>query len=208
MNLMTVELTLASLTKRYGGRKILNKLELAVAGGEVIGVFGPNGSGKSTLLRCIAGLLRPSGGSVKLHVNNTDCSAPAMLRSMVGYVSPELNHYPELSARENLQFFAAVTSRPSKPIEELLTHVGLGKRLDDPIGNYSSGMRQRVRLALAALHEPAILLLDEPGLALDEAGQEVVLTMIREQQERGGIVILATNDQRERELVQRHIHVG
>jgi ABC-type multidrug transport system ATPase subunit len=69
-------------------------------------------------------------------------------------------------------------------------------------------MRQRVRLALAALHEPAILLLDEPGLALDEAGQEVVLTMIREQQERGGIVILATNDQRERELVQRHIHVG
>jgi heme exporter protein A len=131
-----------------------------------------------------------------------------MLRSMVGYVSPELNLYPELSARENLQFFADVTSRPSKPIQELLTQVGLGKRLDDPIGNYSSGMRQRVRLALAALHEPAILLLDEPGLALDEAGQEVVLSMIREQQQRGGIVILATNDQRERELVQRHIHVG
>ena len=208
MDLMTVELTLASLTKRYGGRKILNKLELSVAGGEVIGVFGPNGSGKSTLLRCIAGLLRPSSGSVKLHVNDVDSSAPAMLRSMVGYVSPELNLYPELSARENLQFFADVTSRRSKPIQDLLTQVGLGKRLDDPIGNYSSGMRQRVRIALAALHEPAILLLDEPGLALDEAGQEVVLSMIREQQQRGGIVILATNDQRERELVQRHIHVG
>jgi len=208
MDLMTVELTLASLTTRYGGRKILNKLELSVAGGEVIGVFGPNGSGKSTLLRCIAGLLRPSSGSVKLHVNDVDSSAPAMLRSMVGYVSPELNLYPELTARENLQFFADVTSRRSKPIQDLLTQVGLGKRLDDPIGNYSSGMRQRVRLALAALHEPAILLLDEPGLALDEAGQEVVLSMIREQQQRGGIVILATNDQRERELVQRHIHVG
>ncbi len=208
MNLMTVELTLANLTKRYGGRKILNKLVLTATGGEVIGVFGPNGSGKSTLLRCIAGLLRPSAGDVKLRVNNADCSAPSLLRSMVGYVSPELNLYPELSARENLKFFADVTSRPSKPIADLLTHVGLGKRMDDPIGNYSSGMRQRVRLALAALHEPAILLLDEPGLALDEAGQEVVLSMIREQQQRGGIVILATNDQRERELVQRHIHVG
>lgn len=205
---MTVELTLASLTKRYGGRKILNKLELTAIGGEVIGVFGPNGSGKSTLLRCIAGLLRPSAGDVKLQVNNADCSAPAMLRSMVGYISPELNLYPELSARENLQFFAAVTSRPSKPIADLLTDVGLGRRQDDPIGSFSSGMRQRVRLALATLHEPAILLLDEPGLALDEAGQEVVLSMIREQQQRGGIVILATNDQRERELVQRHIYVG
>jgi heme exporter protein A len=208
MDVMTVELTLANLTKRYSGRKILNNLELTVVGGEVIGIFGPNGSGKSTLLRCIAGLLRPSAGSVKLHINECDYSAPALLRSMVGYVSPELNLYPELSARENLQFFAAVTSRPSKPIAELLSDVGLAKRLDDPIGTYSSGMRQRVRLALAALHEPPILLLDEPGLALDEGGQDVVIAMIEHQRQRGGIVILATNDQRERELVQRHIHVG
>lgn len=208
MNGMTIELQLKALGKRYGGRRILSKLDLTVAGGEIVGVFGVNGSGKSTLLRCIAGLTRPSLGSVTLTLNGKQFTGADYLRKNVGYVAPELSLYPELSVRENLVFFAAVTSRPSIPIDGLIERVGLSKRADDPIGTFSSGMRQRVRLALACLHSPAILLLDEPGLALDEAGQAIVLSMIDEQHRRGGIVILATNDQRERDMVQRSIHVG
>ena len=208
MNGMTIELQLKALGKRYGGRRILSKLDLTVAGGEIVGVFGVNGSGKSTLLRCIAGLPRPSLGSVTLTLNGKQFTGADYLRKNVGYVAPELSLYPELSVRENLVFFAAVTSRPSIPIDGLIERVGLSKRADDPIGTFSSGMRQRVRLALACLHSPAILLLDEPGLALDEAGQAIVLSMIDEQHRRGGIVILATNDQRERDMVQRSIHVG
>lgn len=208
MNGMTIELQIKALGKRYGGRRILSKLDLTVSGGEIVGVFGVNGSGKSTLLRCIAGLTRPSLGTVTLTINGTQYTTADHLRKNVGYVAPELSLYPELSVRENLVFFAAVTSRPSIPIDGLIERVGLSKRADDPIGTFSSGMRQRVRLALACLHRPAILLLDEPGLALDEAGQAIVLSMIDEQHQRGGIVILATNDQRERDMVQRSIHVG
>lgn len=181
---------------------MLRDVSLFIAAGECVAVVGENGSGKSTLLKIVAGLLRPSKGVVQIG----DATESADRRARVAYSAPDLSFYPELSARENLEFFARVAGWDANPIPERLASVGLGKRMDDHVAVFSSGMRQRLRLAFAALHTRAdVLLLDEPSLALDEAGVALVVDLIHETKARGAAVLLATNDPREKTLGDRTV---
>lgn len=201
----TIRLELAGIEKRYGMRRVLHNFALVAEGGEIVAITGANGSGKSTVVKLVAGLLRASKGQITLKIDSTDESDPARRRQLCGYVSPDLTLYPELTARENLQFFCDVRGVSPQNIAAILERVGLSGREDDPIGQYSSGLRQRVKLALAVLFEPPVLLLDEAGLALDDKGVALVANLVAEQQQRGGLTLIATNDSREVVLAQRII---
>ena len=202
-------LALTDIGKAYGPRRVLCAVSLEARGGEVITVTGANGSGKSTLLRIVAGLLRPSRGAVTLVVAGQTLDTAAR-RQAVGYASPDLALYPELSGRENLQFFVAVRGGwlALDAAETRLAAVGLGGRGEDPVSAYSSGMRQRLRLAFAMLAEPMLLLLDEPSATLDEDGVALVGEMVAAHRASGGLTLLATNDPREARLGERSIVLG
>jgi heme exporter protein A len=206
---MPVALSVDSLSKRYGARRVLKSLSFTAADGEVLTIAGPNGSGKSTLLRLLAGLVRPGSGSIALDIDGTDCGSPSARRRSVGFASPDIAFYPELTGTENLSFFLSVRGIPDRArVAAMLARVGLGGRGDDPVGVYSSGMRQRLRLALALLPEPRVLLLDEPGLALDTGGVAVLAELVREQRSRGNLVVLATNDPSEAAWGDRTVVLG
>lgn len=192
-----------NIDKAFGARRVLRRFSLSVRAGETVIVTGPNGSGKSTLLKIVAGLLRPSRGQIRWNGE----SNPAARRSVVGYAAPDLSLYPELSGRENLVFFAQVRGldRPGETAQRCLDIVGLGGRGDDSVGAYSSGMRQRMRLAFALIGDPVLLLLDEPSLALDQEGVGVVARIVSAQREKNGITLLATNDAREAHLGERGV---
>ncbi len=148
-----------------GPRRVLAGIDLTVDAGSVLVVTGPNGAGKSTLLRCLAGLDRPTSGTVRWVEGEREWNGPERRRRL-GYISPELALYDELTGLENLRFFARVRAMPAGDEEmgELLARVGLDTRANDPAGDYSSGMKQRLKWAFALLGEPDGLLLDEPGV--------------------------------------------
>jgi heme ABC exporter ATP-binding subunit CcmA len=144
----------------------LDRVSFSVPAGSTLAVFGPNGAGKTTLLKVLATLLRPHEGSVKV----LGCELPSeawKLRGQVGYLGHEPALYRSLSARENLVFAARLHGVGEARVDELLDAVGLARRAGDPIQEFSRGMRQRIAAARAVLHEPAVLLLDEPWSAVD-----------------------------------------
>src|SRR5207249_6403030 len=153
------------LSHRYGRRATgVDGLAFAFDGHGTVAVTGPNGSGKSTLLRIIAGLLRPTEGATTVIVDGRECPA-ARRRDFLGLATPELSFYEEFSAVENLAFAAEARrlAAPRRAADVALAVVGLAARAGDRVAAYSSGMKQRLRLAFALLHEPPLLLLDEPG---------------------------------------------
>jgi heme exporter protein A len=193
----SISLILDDIAASYGARTVLRGISLTLRQGEVLVISGANGSGKSTLLRLLCGLQRPTRGTVHYQVDDT-LAPPAEVRHMLGWVAPDLALYRELSALENLRFFAAVRGLPLSNAElvALLERVGLAGRGDDRVAAYSSGMVQRMRYAYALLHQPAVLLLDEPTVTLDERGAAMVEQVVAAQRQ-AGLTIIATNDPRE-----------
>jgi heme exporter protein A len=192
-----VSLSAKALTQRFGPSRIFESLSFEVPKGQGLVVTGPNGSGKTTLLRILSGLLRPTKGEVRLNVDGKTISPEERLRN-IGFITPELALYEELTALENLEFFARVRRLKRKKEDHLalLERVGLKERGRDLVGTFSSGMKQRLKLAFAIQHEPAFLLLDEPGNNLDDSGRAVVEGVVAEQKKKG-VLIVATNDARE-----------
>ena len=194
--------------KRFGRRVVFTRLSASFHGGEVVAITGRNGSGKSTLLRILAGLLTPSSGRVTAYSNGSAMPSDA-ITPRTGFVAPYLNVYESFSARENLEFIARARGlpRPADRIAGVLGRVGLDAADEAPVSTYSSGMTQRVRLACAVLHEPAVLMLDEPTTNLDPAGRNVVRQMIADHSRGSGLVIVATNDAAEAALCDREIRI-
>jgi heme exporter protein A len=157
-----------SLEKRFGDKRVLRGLDLDVGEGEFLLVTGPNGAGKTTLLRVLAGLSAPSGGELEVAVE----------RGRVGFVGHEPLVYRELTAVENLDLFGRLYHVPERRerIGMLLERFGLWTARAERVGTYSRGMLQRLALCRAFLHEPALLLLDEPFAALDDQGAELLET--------------------------------
>jgi heme exporter protein A len=168
---------LEGLVRRYGDRPALDGVTLALPTGATLVVFGPNGAGKSTLLRVLATLLRPHGGTVRVlgHVLPREGWA---VRGRVGLLGHDPLLYRDLSARENLRFHARLHDVPVGRVDELLDAVGLRRRADDAVHTFSRGMVQRLAVARAVLHDPELLLLDEPRANLDPAAAALVEPLV------------------------------
>jgi heme exporter protein A len=166
-------IALDGVTRRYGERVALDGVGVVVPAGATLVVFGPNGSGKSTLLRVLATLLRPHAGSVRV----LGCELPKdawQVRGRIGYLGHEPLLYRDLSSRENLLLHARLHKVAEARVGELLEAVGLAARADDPLTTYSRGMVQRCAIARALLHDPELVLLDEPRANLDPGAAEIL----------------------------------
>jgi heme exporter protein A len=162
---------------------------------EIVGLLGPNGAGKSTLLAVISTLALPSTGEVR-YGGRTAKEIGAALRSKIGVLSHDLHLYPELTARENLIFFARMyaVSHPADAATDALARARLSDRGDEVISGFSRGMRQRLALERALLHRPRLLLLDEPFTGLDDASTADLIFRLKELRSGGCITLLATHD--------------
>ncbi|MBE0643147.1 MAG: ABC transporter ATP-binding protein [Bacteroidetes bacterium] len=182
------------VSKKFNRRPVFKDLSFTVEPGEVFGITGRNGSGKSTLLRIVGGLLSPSGGSLRYSSGGSDVK-PELLHRQIGYVAPYLTLYEEFSAQENIALYARIRGLAftSRDAQALLERVGLPLDRKDPIRAFSSGMKQRMRLVFAILHQPPLLLLDEPISNLDAQGMSTVYGIVADFRARG-TVIIATND--------------
>jgi heme exporter protein A len=176
------------LTRRYGDRVALDRIAFTLPRGETLVVLGPNGAGKTTLLKVLATLLRPHAGSVSV----LGCELPRdawKLRGQVGYLGHEPALYRSLSARENLLFAARLHGVGEARVDALLEAVGLSRRSHDRVDEFSRGMRQRVAAARAVLHDPALLLLDEPWSAVDPRAIELLEPLIGRASRRTRILV-------------------
>ncbi len=158
-----------NLIKAFGSRVVLRQVNLTINEGDFVTLMGANGAGKTTLMQIVATLSRPTGGSVFINGYNT-AQAATELRRFIGLVSHKTLLYDDLSAHQNLHFYAHMYDVPeaAQRIEAVLTQVGLWGRQHDAVRTYSRGMQQRLAIARAILHNPPILLLDEPDTGLDQ----------------------------------------
>jgi heme exporter protein A len=181
------------LERRFGAVAVLRRLDLDVARGECVAIFGPNGAGKSTLLRTLAGLVRGDAGIVE--VLGRALPGDAALRRRIGYLGHDAFLYRDLDARENLEYYARLFGvRDRNRISALLSEVGLERVASRRVATYSRGMQQRLGLARALLHEPELLLLDEPLTGLDPEGAAVLTRMLGVLRTHGVTVLMATHD--------------
>jgi heme ABC exporter ATP-binding subunit CcmA len=168
---------LERLERRYGERVALGGVSVRVEEGQTLAVLGGNGAGKTTLLRVLAGLLRPHGGSARV----LGAALPDerwRLPAQVGYLGHEPLLYRELSGRENLRYHADLHGVPHSRLNTLLSQIGMADRADEPVRDLSKGLVQRLAIARAVLHDPALLLLDEPRANLDPSAAELVEPLI------------------------------
>lgn len=209
MQTPSIQLTARGLGQQFGRLVLFREMGFTLHGGESVAVTGANGSGKSTLLRILLGLLTPTVGEVTLHLEGAPVERADRARQM-GLVAPYLGVYDALTARENLSFLAQARQIPQAEtrINQVLAQVGLAARADDLVDTYSSGMRQRVKVAAALVHRPPVLLLDEPSTNLDAPGRAMVQAVQEEHLRRGGLLIVATNRASETEQRDRIIDIG
>lgn len=182
---------LAGVRVVYGRTIALDDVTLSIGQG-VTGVYGPNGSGKSTLLRVISGLLRPAAGNISFD-GVPRHPADESLRQRIGYAGHEAGLYPRLTVRENLSLFAALWGAPGANVEPAIASVGLDARADARVGELSSGLKRRASVARALVHQPSILLLDEPFAGLDDDAADLVTDAIKQWRAPGRTAIVATH---------------
>jgi heme ABC exporter ATP-binding subunit CcmA len=187
-------LIFTDVSRSYGRRWALNRVSLRCEAGEIVALLGPNGAGKSTLLSVAAALLSPSAGTVRY--GDHDGRATPALRQRIGLVGHDLYLYPELTAAENLMFYGRLhrVENVARRVDAALERAQLTGRRDDPVQGFSRGMRQRLTLERALLHDPRLVLLDEPFTGLDDASSSALVQRLGELRASGRIVLVATHD--------------
>ncbi len=196
------------LSRNFGNIVAVKDLTLAVEAGEVLGFLGPNGAGKTTTIRMLAGMIQPTKGYAIVTGHRTDRDVE-QLHEMVGMLTQTPGLYDRLSARRNLEYFASFypSIEPQSQVEKYVKLMGLWERRDSKVGTFSKGMKQRLALARALVHEPKVLFLDEPtaGLAPEAAGE--VRQLIRTLREEGRTIFLSTHNLSEAEVLCSRIAV-
>ncbi|OGO31677.1 MAG: ABC transporter [Chloroflexi bacterium RBG_16_54_18] len=184
------------LTKSYGAKSAVEAVSFQVHSGEIFGFLGPNGAGKTTTIKMIVGLLKPTTGAAR--VGGYDVQAqPIQAKSITGYVPDEPNLYAKLTGRELLRFVGNLYRMDRKQVdrrsEELLRLFDLLQAADDTIDSYSHGMQQKTSLAAALMHDPKVLVLDEPTVGLDPRSSRLIKDILKQMAERGSAVFLSTH---------------
>jgi heme ABC exporter ATP-binding subunit CcmA len=188
-------LAVDDVSRHFGRRRAVSRVSFHAGAGSIVGLLGPNGAGKSTMLAMLATLLKPTSGTIRF--GSLDGTAHgAGLRARIGILGHDLFLYPELTAQENLAFFAGLYQRPDAAADAAaaLQRAGLADRANDPVSSFSRGMRQRVALERALIHEPRLALLDEPFTGLDDASAAALVARLQAQRAAGAIIVLATHD--------------
>jgi ABC-type multidrug transport system ATPase subunit len=188
-------LTFTGVTLDFGRRRALNGVSVGFRAGEIAAVLGPNGAGKTTLLLVAATLLRPAAGDVRFG-DWTPAAGGSALRGRIGLVGHDLYVYPEFSAIENLRFFARLygVSDVNARVEAALARAGLDGRGGEAVHAFSRGMRQRLAIERALIHDPRLVLLDEPFTGLDEPASDALRARLQALRDAGAIVIVTTHE--------------
>ena len=185
-----------NLVKRFGDKVAVNNVSFDVHGGEVFGFLGPNGAGKTTTIKAIVGLLQPTSGTVRVSGYDVQ-TQPMQAKASSGYVPDTPNLYMKLSARELLRFvgdlYELKRDKIDDRIAELLRLFDLTDVRDDLIDSYSHGMKQKIALAAAIIHDPKVLVLDEPTVGLDPKSARLIKDILRQLADRGAAVFLSTH---------------
>jgi ABC-2 type transport system ATP-binding protein len=182
------------LTKRYGEAVAVEQVSFRAEGGEIFGLLGPNGAGKSTTIGCISGLLSPSAGRVRVLGHDVALDS-AQAKRALGIVPQEIAVYDDLSARENLSYWGSLYglrgARLRARVDEVLEEIGLADRAREPVAKFSGGMQRRLNFGCALVHEPSVLLLDEPTVGVDPQSRVKLLELVR-RRARAGLCVLYT----------------
>ncbi len=191
---MTTVLKARGLSRRYGRTWALDRVDLEVHAGQAVALLGSNGAGKSTLLSLLATLHRPTEGKLTIFGLDPRRHHP-QIRARLGYVAHATLLDDGLTARENLQYYAALfgLTETRRRLDEALAEVGLSRRAHDRVAGFSRGMRQRLSLARALLHDPELLILDEPFTGLDAAGCRDLAARLENEKNKGRAIVLATH---------------
>lgn len=197
-----ITLHVEQLTKSFGAKTVFSDVSFEHSS-RSLGISGANGSGKSTFLKCLASLLRPTAGSIKWQKKGSFLPKE-QIKKRLGFVAPYINLYDELNCYENLRFLATLRHEKDSDnhIEEWIRKVELAQVANQPFGSLSTGQQQRLRLASALFHQPSILLLDEPGSNLDEAGQNIIAEIVETFNTDDKMLILASNNTAELNLCE------
>jgi heme exporter protein A len=205
-----IAIELRGLRRDYGERTALVGVDLSLRRGESLLVMGPNGAGKTTLLRVLATLLRPSGGEAKVFGSTLPGDA-WKVRGRIGLLGHDALLYRDLSGRENLRFHSRLhgiaPAAAEARISTLLAAVGMERRAEDRVGELSAGMRQRLAVCRCVLHQPDLLLLDEPDSNLDAAGRELVQQLIAPSTDRARVLV-SHDPERFRDEVDQVLTLG
>jgi len=199
-----MKLILENLSKSFPGRKVFQNISAQIEQSKTLVVAGPNGSGKTTLIKIICSLLPASSGKVIFQYNGNNYTGGEIL-PFIGCIAPDLFLYDELTAVENLKFFASVSDIKNPDFKMMFNKYGLAGRGKDLVKSYSSGMKQRLKYILALMRNPQILLLDEPAVNLDEQGKQIVDEVIKNHK---GVTVIATNDKDDLKYADYKINLG
>ncbi|MCP2620106.1 ABC transporter ATP-binding protein [Candidatus Aminicenantes bacterium AC-334-K16] len=195
-------LRLENLSKSFGEIKAVDNVSLTVERGEIFGLLGPNGAGKTTIIQMVAGLLKPDNGHIWL--DSIEALAnPETAKKLLGVVPQEMAFYEELSAWENLFFWGRIQGVKSKVLKDrihfYLEKTGLLARAKDPLKQYSGGMKRRINLIIGLLHQPRVLLLDEPTIGIDVQTRLNIYEVIKEAAQNGTTILYTTHNLKEAE---------
>jgi ABC-2 type transport system ATP-binding protein len=197
-----VALRVEALSKRYGACEAVAGVSFDVHHGEIFGLLGLNGAGKTTLISMLATQRQPSSGDARL-LGHSIRHERRLVRQLIGVATQEIALYPLLTAAENLRFFGAIYNvrgaELAKRVDELLDFVGLQERRDDRIATYSGGMKRRLNLAVALVHRPKLVLLDEPTAGVDPQSREEILSIVRRLRDEGSAIMYTTHYMEEAE---------
>lgn len=186
--------TTKNLSRRFGSRRAVDNVTMSVGSGDILALFGPNGAGKTTLLRMLGGLLKPTSGTAS--IGETQLPGGAQVRRNVGVISHHTMLYDALTARENVEFAARLyhIENVKERSESALDAMQMLERADAPVRSLSRGMKQRVSIARAMVHDPKVILADEPFTGLDIVGAKALAGLIRTLQASGATIVLVTHN--------------
>jgi ABC-2 type transport system ATP-binding protein len=202
VNVAASAVVIENLTKEYGDVRAVDGLSLSIQSGEIFGLLGPNGSGKTTTINCLCGLLKPTNGTIRVGGFNAETEG-SDVRRILGVSPQETAVYRHLTGRENVALFGALCSVPKRRlntrVDLVMEKVGLLEEAGRRVGTYSGGMKRRVSIAMALVHDPSIVLLDEPTVGMDPQARRAIWDFLVELKDEGKTIVLTTHYMEEAE---------